>query len=339
MHIGAIALEQVGRERGTGGHIQPVHFTGFVRQQRGFGLGDDFLEDGAVAHRVAVPVLVVSDQQQVLLEAVPLQDVSAIGDEANGVGPVLRIDFEHAGFGIDCGDRVEGCTVIGDERDEGAQFKEVRRGPMQGDDEGVFIRGFDTDGFGESLPGLFPQLLWGLARGVLVVSRQLVSAPPEEILGALDVIEQHRVVGGHVGQQRAAPGVDEVFGGDRIAVAPSGVGADLERVGQAVIADRPGFGDAGLDSQILRIVDKKRFVKAAGDTPVHQPTDFLRIEALVRVGRDEYQVRLVLDRCAGFAAVSAARHRSDENQNNGTAIYARHATAQVRLVAWWAGPA
>jgi len=63
-------------------------------------------------------------------------------------------------------------------------------------------------------------------------------------LGVDDRVEDLRVLraGGRVG--RAPQAEDEVVRGDRIAVGPAGVGADVEGVDRAVVADVPGLSRA-----------------------------------------------------------------------------------------------
>ena len=62
-------------------------------------------------------------------------------------------------------------------------------------------------------------------------------------LGVLDRIQERGIFGRELRVQDALERVDEVVRGHRHAVRP-GVVADLERVGQAVVADRPALGRA-----------------------------------------------------------------------------------------------
>ncbi len=80
----------------------------------------------------------------------------------------------------------------------------------------------------------------------------LVGPPPCYVLGADDVTEVRLGGGGRCLPELRGTiqGVFEVVGGDGLAVVESGVGADVEGVGQAIRADVPALGQVRDDLQV-----------------------------------------------------------------------------------------
>jgi hypothetical protein len=107
------------------------------------------------------------------------------------------------------------------EGDEGAQVEEVGGRVFEGDAQGPGIEGADAD-------------LGEVGEAALV-----------EVARAAQVVELRGILGAGEGIEGAPPGADEIVGGDGVAVAPAGVGAQVEGVDSAPLANIPAFGDAG----------------------------------------------------------------------------------------------
>ena len=75
-----------------------------------------------------------------------------------------------------------------------------------------------------------------------------------EALGALDEVEQVRVVRAERGREHALPGGDEVLGRHRVPVGPAGARAEEERVGQLVGGHVPALGDPRDGVQVDRVL-------------------------------------------------------------------------------------
>ena len=69
--------------------------------------------------------------------------------------------------------------------------------------------------------------------------------------GADDPVELVRVVGGELGRDRPLPRIFEVLRGDRVAVRPLPVRAEVERHGLSVLAHVPALGEAGHGRQVV----------------------------------------------------------------------------------------
>ena len=109
-------------------------------------------------------------------------------------------------------------------------------------DKGVVVGCVDADVASEIGFDGAPCVCGDLRIAALRERDQLRATSLKEALCAADGEEQSRVVGRSIGQDRAAPRVGEVVTGDGLAVGPLGVGAQIERVHQAVRGDFPTLG-------------------------------------------------------------------------------------------------
>ena len=98
--------------------------------------------------------------------------------------------------------------------------------------------------------------------------------------GVLERVEQVGVFGGEGRRQHPAPGGDEITRGERVAIGPSRVDAQVKGVVEAIGADFPFFGRGG-DGQGSAFVEGAEALEQ-GDGDV-----------LVRVGRDELGVEFL----------------------------------------------
>ena len=99
-----------------------------------------------------------------------------------------------------------------------------------------------------------------------------------EGFGVAHHVEQGRVVGRQRRRQDAAEGGDEVPRGDRVAVGPLGVGAQVEGVGEAVGRDLPALGHAGHGMQVARILGHQAFEERGDDALLGEARHELRVE-------------------------------------------------------------
>ena len=79
-------------------------------------------------------------------------------------------------------------------------------------------------------------------------------------LGALDRVKDVGVAGGFLGILDTAEREDKIIGGEGIAVRPFGGFADLERIDEAVVRNRPALGGAGNDLS-AGVIDRQAFVQ------------------------------------------------------------------------------
>ena len=137
----------------------------------------------------------------------------------------------------------------------GDEAEEVRRRSFEFDDEGVVVGRFHAQ-----LVHVF-----FVAFG--------------DFLGIFDRVEEKAVVAAGRGINRALPAVDEVVRGERGAVAPFGVVAQVEGVGFAVCGDFPFFGDAG-DEVAARVFADEAFKEVAQDVRFRHTLCGLRVDGL-----------------------------------------------------------
>ena len=171
-----------------------------------------------------------------------------IGDQAEGelvernrVGVVIfRVLLEdHRFTGVEGGD-AEGAGA-----DEGGGVA----GPAFGIGFHHILTHREEGGVGQKLHHVGDAGLEGEGQRLVVGSRNgdiALATGVVVLLGADDGIEHRGVHGGGGRIEHAHPGIDEVTGGNGLAVAPLGV-AQVERIGQAVLGHVPGFGERGHD--------------------------------------------------------------------------------------------
>lgn len=168
--------------------------------------GEDF--DGVHGDVGGVPVARVFAEAEVIVEFPGVEEVGAVADD------VLRFEPRAAVF-------FDGRKVDGREGGEGAEVDEVGSGILKGNGKGERVWGGDAD-------------LGEVRESAGVVSGSVG-----------DDVELGAVVGTEGGVEDALPGAEEVGGGDGVAIAPLGVGAEVESVVFFVRRDVPAFGDAG----------------------------------------------------------------------------------------------
>ena len=102
-----------------------------------------------------------------------------------------------------------------------------------------------------------------------------------EGLGIFQVVQHVGVFRREAWREHALKSVQEVRGGDGIAIGPPGVGAQVKRPRQAVAARPPFFRDAGNRVQIARIVGREALEK------IHHDVEILlaRRDVGIEVGR------------------------------------------------------
>ena len=123
------------------------------------------------------------------------------------------------------------------------ELEEIGRRPLERDFQGLVVDG---------------------AHAELIDRHRLVGGGGVDRLGILDRIEDRRIARRGCRVLDAAEGEDEIVRGDRVAVRPFGVGAQLERIGQAIVGDRPAFGDAGNNGP-GRVIDGQALVQILED--------------------------------------------------------------------------
>ena len=179
-----------------------------------------------------------------------LEDVGAVADEVLGARPprvaalIERAEFFQRG-------NVHGIPCIKIERVE-----QERRGLRERKLEGVRIDGLEAD-LGEIL-----QL------AVVVVLR------------AGDVVVEHvGILRRERGREHALVSLDEIVGGERIAIGPLGVLAQVKRVDESIGRDVPTLGDARHDVH-LRILGDEALVKGEHQVMLRDAGDRVRVEIL-----------------------------------------------------------
>ena len=175
------------------------------------GGGDDI--DALELNGWGVPVAGIFGEANAIEGAPFFEEESAITDEVSG-------------FARPIGEVFGGGTMDGEESGEGAEIEEEGGRIFESDLEGEGVEGADADR--------------GEVRGFAFA----------EVFGALDVIELVSVFGSGGGEEGASPGEEEIGGGDGVAIAPDGIFAEEESVGEAIWGDRPAFGDAWLGDAV-----------------------------------------------------------------------------------------
>ena len=100
-----------------------------------------------------------------------------------------------------------------------------------------------------------------------------------DFLGVFDRVEEEAVVTAGLRVNGALPAIDEVVCGERGAVAPFGVVAQVEGVGFAVCGDFPCFGDAG-NEVAARVFANEAFKEVAQDVRFRHALCGLRVNAV-----------------------------------------------------------
>ena len=227
----------------------------------GVGLGDGEDLDGFHGDVGGVPVARVFAEAEVVVEFPGVEEVGAVADDVVRFEPGAAVFFD-------------GGEVDGGEGGEGAEVYEIGGGVFEGDGEGEGVGGGDAD-LGEV----------GELAGVIGG-------------GVGDDVELRGVVGAEGGVEDALPGADEVVGGDGVAIAPEGVGAEVEGVVFFVGRDFPFFGDAGAGG--AGFVDAaEAFEEGCGDAHADLVGDDGGVEGFGFGAVDEDEVGTVADAAAG----------------------------------------
>ena len=100
-----------------------------------------------------------------------------------------------------------------------------------------------------------------------------------DFLRVFDGVEEEAVVAAGRGVNGALPAIDEVVRGERAAIAPFGVVAQVEGIGFAVCGDFPFFGDAG-DEVAARVFADEAFKEVTQDVRFRHAFCGLRVEAV-----------------------------------------------------------
>ncbi len=101
-----------------------------------------------------------------------------------------------------------------------------------------------------------------------------------ELLGVLDGIEEVGVFSGERGREDASPTVDEIIGGDGIAVRPFRAVAEMEGIVEAVVGDVPGLGDTGDRLHRLEVDVDEALEHRREQTLFDDACDDVRVERL-----------------------------------------------------------
>ena len=114
----------------------------------------------------------------------------------------------------------------------------------------------------------------------------------------MEVIELVGVLGGGLGGEGAAPCVAEIGGGYGSAVAPAGVGTEVEGVDAGIRGDVPGLCDAGDDLAVL-VEGGEALEEGVGDAALWLAGDDRGVEGLGLRAVEEDEVRAVAGALAG----------------------------------------
>ena len=118
------------------------------------------------------------------------------------------------------------------------------------------------------------------------------------------------VLGGGLGGEGAAPCVAEIGGGDGSAVAPAGVGAQVEGVDAGVRGDFPGLGDAGDDLAVL-VEGGEALEEGVGDAALGLAGDDRGVEGFRLGAVEEDEV------CAVAGALAGGEKEGDQQEKRG----------------------
>ena len=130
-----------------------------------------------------------------------------------------------------------------------------------------------------------------------------------EGLRVLQVVELRGVLARGLGRERAAPRVNEIAGGDRLAIAPDGVRPQVEGVVQAVRRHLPALRDAGAGLALL-VESGEPLVNGVADAAGGLRRDHRGIEHLRLGAVDQDQLRAV----HGPAATGERQREPAEHQ-------------------------
>ena len=249
------------------------------------------------------------------------EDEGAVADEAWGLGPV-GAGLEVSGLRIDGFVGFDQRRIDGIEDGETGEVDKVGSGAFEGDDEGARVWGAKLDNFvvcGESLlPKFFRGGFAGCAgEGTFGEFCERVDAPLVEIAAAFDEGKELGVIASGIRDEAATPGVAEVVGGDRLAVAPCGVGAEVEGVGEAIGRDFPAFGDAWHVGIFLGedVVFGKSFVDESRDAEVLHPRHLREVESGDVASVDENKVGARLGAVAQDGDCDDQNERTDGRED------------------------
>ena len=145
--------------------------------------------------------------------------------------------------------------------------------------------------------------------------RKIVEGALVVRLGVDEHVEHRRVVGGQGAREHAADRIGKILRGDRLAVGPAGVGAQVEGVGEAVGRHVPALGDAGHRMAVDRILGDQALEEGRGDIDLGQAGDDVRVEVR-EVGAEAAVQHLFADAAGDVGlALSAAGKQKPTNRH------------------------
>ena len=247
--LGVVAAVRV--DLGVGQLVGHVHLPGAEHALVGGEVLGRVEMDRVELHRRGVPVVRVADDGDELVGFPRLEDERAAADEVAGLGPGQALAVERAVFRDDV--RRHGPPRIV----AGHDLEQVGRGVVERDDESAGVGGLETD-------------LREVGEPALIV-----------VAGAGDeVVHEVGVLGGERGREDAAKGLDDLAGGDRVAVGPPEVGAKRKGIDEAIGGDRPRLGEAGHGAEVLRVLGHEALEQGHDDLVLGHAGDSLRVEVL-----------------------------------------------------------
>ena len=203
--------------------------------------------DGIQAHGGGVPVGQGFVGDNYLAALVGLENEGAVADESGRISPAGVARRDAAVF-------LERGQVDGIPDGMGKQGQQVRGGVGQCEPERVVVGGGDADLREVGQPALIPRL------------------------GVRQHEEHGGVVGAEVFGEDALDGAGEVLGGDRFAVGPFRVGAEVEGPGEAIGRHHPALGNAGNGVSVDWVLGDKALEERGSDVDLGQAGDEVWIE-------------------------------------------------------------
>ena len=219
-----------------------VRLARAVEIQRGVRPVDREHVDGLHFDAVLRPVARILAEADAIVQAPRGEFVRAVGDHFPRSHPqsVLRGD---------------GGRMHWEQRRGRAQANEKRRRIFQFDDQHVVIGRANPD------------------------SRKILERALVEGFCILDVVQLPGVFRGGRGFQAALPRCDKIRRGDRVAIGPGGIPAEVKRVGKAVGRHVPTFRDAGLDFPGF-VVEDEALVERIGEPLLELAGHQMRVKSL-----------------------------------------------------------